>query len=117
VSDLEPFEPDETVEGEEVERSFPVRRRPRGLGEATRRVPEGVPGVRALPRPERNPQSGEGRGGLRQKCRADRALEPPVRRRRQSLQRWTNKQEEFRQEGLANAKVVAASLARLEEAS
>jgi hypothetical protein len=41
----------------------------------------------------------------------------PVRRRRQSLQRWTNKQEEFRQEGLANAKVVAASLARLEEAS
>jgi hypothetical protein len=41
----------------------------------------------------------------------------PVRRRRQSLQRWTNKQEDFRLEGLANAKVVAASLARLEEAS
>jgi hypothetical protein len=41
----------------------------------------------------------------------------PARRRRQSLQRWTNKQEDFRLEGLANAKVVAASLARLEEAS
>jgi hypothetical protein len=41
----------------------------------------------------------------------------PVRRKRQSLQRWTNKQEDFREEGLAKAKVVAASLKRLEEAS
>jgi hypothetical protein len=41
----------------------------------------------------------------------------PVRRKRQSLQRWTNKQEDFREEGLAKAKVVAASLARLEDAS
>jgi hypothetical protein len=33
------------------------------------------------------------------------------------LQRWTNKQEDFREEGLAKAKVVAASLAKLEDAS
>jgi hypothetical protein len=38
-----------------------------------------------------------------------------TRRRRQSLQRWTNKQEEFRSEGLANAAKVAASLARFED--
>jgi hypothetical protein len=41
----------------------------------------------------------------------------PARRRRGSLGRWTSKQEEFREEGLARAKVVAASLAKLEEAS
>jgi hypothetical protein len=40
-----------------------------------------------------------------------------TRRRRQSLRRWTSKQEEFRTEGLAKAKVVAESLARLEDAS
>jgi hypothetical protein len=49
-----------------------------------------------------------------------RAHHPEVkqtRRRRQSLRRWTSKQEEFRTEGLARAKVVAESLARLEDAS